>query len=129
MINIIETQRYALEQEKARVITKAVINAANLLGLTDAQLAKTLGVDPSTVSRGKRTKILVKPGTKQYEFALMLIRVFRSLDAIAGGDTVYVKSWMSSENRSLQKRPIDMLGETMEFSRVVNYLDARRAIV
>jgi hypothetical protein len=70
---------------QGRVVTKAVMTAAERLGLNAARTADILGVSAPTVSRMKRLDFLLEPGAKSFEVAVLLIRVFRSLDAITGG--------------------------------------------
>lgn len=77
---------------QGRVVTKAVMTAAERLGLNAARTADILGVSAPTVSRMKRLDFLLEPGAKSFELAVLLIRVFRSLDAIAGGDEAVAKT-------------------------------------
>ena len=68
------------------VLTKALLRATELLGLSSAVLARVLGVSEASVSRltsGART---VDPQSKEGELALLLVRVYRSLDALVGTD-------------------------------------------
>ena len=60
---------------------------------------------------------------------MLLIRVFRSLDAIAGGDAGVVRQWMGNENTALGGRPVDRLTTITGLLDVLAYLDARRALV
>jgi len=53
--------------------------------------------------------------------------VFRSLDAIVGGDDSATKLWMTSQNTALNGRPIDRMISVQGLADVVTYLDARRA--
>ena len=62
------------------------------------------------------------------EFALLFVRVFRSLDAIVG-DEKSARQWLTSENRALNGRPLDLIRQTEGLVRVVHYLDASRALV
>jgi len=115
------------DAEAASVLSKAVVRAAALLGITQAQLARVLGVSPSTASRLQAGAYRLAPSRKEWEFALLLVRLFRSLDSIAGGEMA--KRWMESENRGLSGRPIDLVQTTEGLVRVVQYLDASRGRV
>src|SRR5689334_22837831 len=110
-----------------RVLSKAVLRAAELLGLSSAVLARVLGVSEASVSRlaaGART---IDPASKEGELALLLVRVYRSLDALVGTDAAQRKAWLESPNRALNGRPIDLLQRTDGLVHVVAYLDAMRA--
>lgn len=109
------------------VLTKALLRAAGLLGLSSRALARILGVSEASVSRlvsGSRT---VDPASKEGELALLLVRVYRSLDALVGTDAQARRAWLESENRALNGRPIDLLQRTDGLVHVVAYLDAMRA--
>jgi len=68
------------------LITKAVMRAAHRLGLSNRSVAHIIGVSRPTVSRMAHGTFTLRPGDKPFELAVLLIRLFRSLDAIAGGD-------------------------------------------
>jgi ABC-type cobalamin/Fe3+-siderophores transport system ATPase subunit len=66
--------------------------AAELMELSGAALARTLGVSEASVSRlvsGART---IDPKSKEGELALLLVRVYRSLDALVGSDPAQRKT-------------------------------------
>jgi hypothetical protein len=111
------------------VLTKAAVNAAERLGLTARLLSAVIGVSEATVSRLKRQDVLLERGTKPFELAVLLVRLFRSLDAITGGDEGVARAWMSAENTALQARPVDRIVSISGLVDVLAYLDARRALV
>jgi transcriptional regulator with XRE-family HTH domain len=116
--------------DKAAVISKAVINAAELLGLSQARLAQVLGVSTSTVSRLHTGSYFLSPEKKEWEFAVLFVRLFRSLDAIVGGIAQDARRWLGSNNHALaDKKPVELILSTEGLVRVVYYLDARRGIV
>jgi Protein of unknown function (DUF2384) len=109
------------------VLTRAVLRSAELLGLSSAALARILGVSEASVSRlasGART---VDPQSKEGELALLLVRVYRSLDALVGTDASQRQAWLHGHNRALNGRPIDLIQRTDGLVNVVAYLDAMRA--
>ncbi len=114
---------------QGRVVTKAVIAAAERLGLNAARTADILGVSAPTVSRMKRLDFLLEPGAKSFELAVLLIRVFRSLDAITGGDEAVAKNWLRNHNTALNAVPAERLTTITGLIDVLSYLDARRAPV
>jgi transcriptional regulator with XRE-family HTH domain len=119
--------RAALRPAPEAVLTKAVLRAANLLGLSSAALARVLGVSEASVSRlasGVRT---IDPATKEGELALLLVRVYRSLDALVGTDAAQRKAWMEGHNRALNGRPKELIERADGLVAVVSYLDAMRA--
>lgn len=110
------------------VVAKALFNAADRLCVDKRTLRKAIGLSESTLARVKKSgKIPADP--KKMELALLFIRLFRSLDAIAGGDANTVRSWMYAENLALCGRPIDRIQTITGLIDVLGYLDSRRALL
>jgi uncharacterized protein (DUF2384 family) len=109
-------------------VLDAARRAAGLLGLSQAELARVVGMDPSTLSRRISGGRGLDEGTKEYEAALLWIRLFRSLDAIVGGQDGHARDWLASPNRAFAgQRPRDLIATTEGLVRIVQYLDAHRA--
>lgn len=115
--------------DQARTVTKAVIAAADRLGMTARILSQTIGVSEASISRMKRLDYLLEPATKPYELALFVIRIFRSLDAIVGGEEKVAQSWLRNPNSGLNGRPIERITSVAGLTDVLAYLDARRALI
>jgi uncharacterized protein (DUF2384 family) len=114
--------------DPASVLTKAVARAAERLGISRAVLAKILGVSPPTVTRLYNGTYQFDERRKEWELALLFLRVFRSLDSIVG-DEHTARQWLNSDNRGLNGRPVDLIRQTEGLVRVVHYLDASRGLV
>jgi plasmid maintenance system antidote protein VapI len=108
------------------VLTKAVVRAARLLGISQQDLAAIIGVSPSTVSRLVTGKALLTPEEKSGELAVLLLRVFRSLDALVGGKEEKARSWLMEHNTHLAGVPLERLRRAEGLARVAEYLDAMR---
>ncbi|GIX16110.1 MAG: hypothetical protein KatS3mg119_0296 [Rhodothalassiaceae bacterium] len=115
--------------EAAAVVTKAVVRAAERLGLSGRELAAVLGVSEATVSRMKRGRHLLRPGEKAFELAVLFIRMFRSLDAITGGDEAVARAWLRNTNNVLGAPPAENIRSIGGLVDVIAYLDGRRAPV
>jgi len=111
------------------VVTKAALRAAARLGVSNRALARVLGVSEATVSRMGSGTYVLGPRDKSFELAVMFIRLFRSLDAIVGGDDQAARGWLTSENAALGGAPADLVQTLPGLVNVVGYLDARRALV
>ena len=109
------------------VLSKAALAAADRLGLTARALARIIGVSEPTVSRMRRGDLGLEEGTKPFELAALLIRVFRSLDAVTGGDERVARAWVQAENLALGGVPAAKMISVQGLCDVVTYLDARRA--
>lgn len=109
-----------------QVLSTAVLSAAELLGISQAMLARILGVSPATVSRLAGGNYRLNPTReKEWDFAVLFVRVFRSLDALVGhGENA--RQWLQGYNKALGARPVELLVKTEGIVRVLNYLDAHR---
>jgi uncharacterized protein (DUF2384 family) len=112
--------------DEATVLSKAVVRAARLLAFSQRGLARILGVSEATASRLFAGHYLLSPErAKEWELALLLVRLFRSLDALWGhGEAAH--SWLTSNNVALAARPVDLVHSVEGLVRVVNYLDNAR---
>lgn len=111
------------------VLAKALSRAADRLALTSRVLGATVGLSEATVSRLKRGDFMLERGSKPFELAVLLVRLYRSLDAIVGGDDAIARAWLRNDNSALGGRPIDKIQTVPGLVDVIAYLDARRALV
>lgn len=114
---------------EALVITKAAVNAAERLGLNARILADVIGVSEATVSRMKRRDHLLERHSKPFELAVLFVRLFRSLDAIVGGDEAVARQWLRNSNLAFSATPLEKITSISGLTDVLAYLDARRALV
>lgn len=113
--------------DERAVLTKALLRAAGLLGLAPAALARILGISAASVSRLANGTRSIAPDSKEGELALLLVRVYRSLDALVGGDDAQRRAWMHSANRALNGTPMELIRSAEGLVAVASYLDGMRA--
>ena len=101
-------------------LSKALGRAGKELGLSQSQIARVIGRDRSALHRG------VDPDSKPGELAVLLIRIYRDLFALVGGDRETMRHWMKTPNRHLGDRPAELIGTVAGLVQVVEYLDAMR---
>lgn len=123
-----DRERRSSPVTEATVATKAVLRAAARLGLSNKTLAKIIGVSEATVSRMGAGSYQLAHGDKPFELGLLFVRVFRSLDAIAGGDEAVATAWLRSENLALGGIPLTLIQSVPGLVHVLAYLDARRSL-
>jgi hypothetical protein len=117
--------RIAPRPEPGPVLAKATLAAAAWLGLRNRQLAAVIGSSEASVSRLQNGRGL-DPESKEGELALMLLRLYRSLDALVGGDDAKAREWLHAENLHLGAVPADRIRTVEGLVDVVQYLDAMR---
>ena len=115
--------------DEAAVVTSAVLRAAAYLELPNRVLGRVLGLSEASVSRMGSGGYALRPGDKPFELAVLFLRLFRSLDAVVGGDHTAAKAWLINENRALGEKPAVLIQSIPGLVHVIGYLDARRALV
>lgn len=111
--------------DPATVLAKAVLAAAGRLGLRNRHLAAILGSSEASVSRLQYGRAL-DPVSKEGELALLFLRLYRSLDALVGGDAEKARAWLRARNAHLSAVPLECIQSVAGLVRVDEYLDAVR---
>ncbi|MBU3621083.1 antitoxin Xre/MbcA/ParS toxin-binding domain-containing protein [Polynucleobacter sp. CS-Odin-A6] len=112
----------------ASVLGKAVIRAADRLQISHALLSKVLGLSAPTITRLYQGSYELKEGSKEWDFSLLFVRLYRSLDSIVSDDQIAYQ-WLTNENLGLHSKPITLIQTTEGLVRVVQYLDSSRGVV
>lgn len=107
------------------VLAKAVLRAADQLGLRQADLAAVLGVHRTAISRLKQNPSL-DPASKQGELAVLLLRLARALYTLAGGDPDWIRHFMHTPNRVTGGIPARQIESIQGLMTVLQFTDAIR---
>ena len=102
------------------------MRVAEALGLSQAEVASILGSSPASVSRTFGGARPIDPDSAEGRHALLLVRVFRSLDTLVGGDAEKARLWLRAANHHLGSAPLRLLASTQGLVHVAEYLDAVR---
>lgn len=109
-----------------RTLSKAVVRAAGQLELSQAAVAEMLGISAASASRLFAGTYELQEGRgKEWPLAVLFVRLYRSLDAIADHEAA-ARTWLRGPNHALGAAPADLLGNPEGLVRVVHYLDAHR---
>ncbi|WP_119302569.1 antitoxin Xre-like helix-turn-helix domain-containing protein [Dongia deserti] len=122
------TARHPDESADGALVTKATLRAAARLDVSNRELARIIGVSEATVSRMGSGAYALPPGQKPFELALLLVRLYRSLDSIVGGDQRVAQAWLRVENTALGGVPLQRIMNIAGLLETIAYLDARRAV-
>lgn len=102
------------------------MRAAGRLQLDHATLAEILGISESAAASLASGAYLLQPSRKrEWEFALLFLRLFRSLD-VTLGHGCQARIWLRANNRALAGRPVDLIKSAEGMIRVLHYVDAER---
>lgn len=115
------------QPDASLVLAKATVRAGELLGLSGAALGRVIGISEPTVSRLLRGERPLNPHSKEGELALMLVRVYRSLDALVGTDDRKRIAWMRGYNQALGGIPAQLIERADGLVATLAYLDGMRA--
>jgi len=116
------TEKPATLRQNA-VVTKAVLRAADKLAIPARLLARILGVSEATISRLKNHGATLEQGSKPYELAVLLIRVFIALDSIVGGDERSARTWLTGRNTYFGQPPVTLIPTSDGLVNVLDYLE------
>ena len=119
-------------QPKSRdgaLMAEAVRRVAEFWDLSNDGLGDILGLSGSTISRLRNGAWQFQPGTKSFELAQYLTRLFRSLDSMMGSDDAAARSWLAADNADLDGRPIDLVRTVRGLVMTADYVDGFRSKV
>ena len=106
----------------ALILSKAVKRAAEFLGVSKDTLSSILSIQTSQLE--PVLKLGIDPKTKQGERSLIFINVYTRLAALSGGDEMFIKHFMQTDNRYFEAKPIDVMKSAEGLERVHHYLIA-----
>ncbi|WP_131783844.1 antitoxin Xre/MbcA/ParS toxin-binding domain-containing protein [Legionella gresilensis] len=115
-----------LQHKEEIVLTKAICNLSKFYSLSGKDLSKIIGISESSASRLSHGIKLISPHTKEGELALLLLRIYRSLNAMVGNNHEKAKLWLNSQNKYFRNKPIEEIKTVPGLMSVLNYLDAMR---
>ena len=115
----------SLQPTRETVLAKAVLNAAEQMGLNQSELGAVLGVHRTAISRLKQKPVL-DPNSKQGELALLFIRIARALLALTGDDKDWAKHFMRTPNKVTNGIPVEQITSIQGLITVLNFVDAMR---
>jgi hypothetical protein len=106
--------------EPGTVLAKAARNAAQALGLSQVELGEVIGRARSSLARP------LDPSSKSGELAALLIRCYRSLFVLTGGEPEAMSHWMTTFNLHTGGVPREQIRQVQGLVAVTEYLDAVR---
>jgi transcriptional regulator with XRE-family HTH domain len=128
-MEVVMKAAHVLRSDPSKVLTTATLRAATHLALGGSELARIIGTSPSTISRLVSGLKSIDPQSKEGEMSLLVVRLYRSLDALVGNDSQRRIDWMASHNHAFNAVPRDYIQSAQGLVTVVNYLDGLRATV
>jgi hypothetical protein len=116
-------------KNRSKVLGKAVLHAAAVLGIEPARFAQVLGVSTSSISRLSRDAYSLKETQKSWELAVLVVRLYQGLETIMAGDEIAMRSWMWNPNTALHATPAEHITTVQGLVDVVGYVESSRVRV
>lgn len=114
------------QPDPEQVLRKALLRVAASYELSRRELCAILGMSEATISRFYHGDSLIDPNSKQGELVLLLLRLYRSLNALLGDNDQQAQQWLRSYNHYLQAVPVEYIKDIAGLIATLNYLDAMR---
>lgn len=105
-----------------KILTKAVLTAAQKIGLTHDQLAMILDINLSITNID-----CCKFSLPQKEIALKLIRITVAVDNLSGGNISTIQYFMKSPNKITKGIPLDQIQNISELETVLQFVEGLQA--
>ena len=113
---------------EARVLSQAVCRAAKQLDISDELLADVLGIAPFSVTGLSAGTYILNTTLQEWTSALLFVRLYIALDSITGDERI-ARKWLKSPNEGLNGKPMHLILSNEGLLRVVQYLEARSAVI
>ena len=107
----------------ATVLAEAVLKTADLLGLSNTQLATVIGLDLKSMNQIEFSAVL-EPASAQGEAGLLLIRLYQSLSTLTGGDSEWIDYFMNAFNTATDGIPIQQIQTREGLEKVLMVVEA-----
>ena len=119
----------AARSDDGILVAEAVRRIGEYWHLSNEALGEILGLSSATISRLRNGAWHFQPGSKSFELAQYLMRLFRSLDSIMGSDDAAARSWLAADTVDLDGKPIELIRTIRGLSAVTDYVDDFRSKV
>ena len=107
----------------ATVLAEAVLKTADLLGLSQTQLAAAMGLDLASMNQIEFSAVL-EPTSAHSEAGLLLIRLYQSLSTLTGGDSEWIDYFMNAFNTATDGVPIQQIQTREGLEKVLMVVEA-----
>ncbi|MCO6798154.1 MbcA/ParS/Xre antitoxin family protein, partial [Pseudomonas aeruginosa] len=112
-------QGFYMMADRKIVLAKAVLKAAEQLSLDPDSLSVIIGIDLRLSN-----KLELDPESEQGNRAILLIRIYRSLYALNGGNLAWMQRFMKSPNTATGGIPSEQIKTYAGLIKVLQFLDA-----
>lgn len=113
---------YGQSLDQKRILAKAFFKASEQLNLSQTQLAVILGTSELAIQK-LRLKGQLEPFSQQGEKALLIIRLFKALYNLSGGDQECIQQFLNTRNRVTGGIPIKQIETNHGFVACLQFVE------
>lgn len=106
-------------------LASALSKSAAFLGIAQTELAIMLKISPGAMTKSLKNGI--DPNKLQGRYSLMIIKVYRSLFVLLGGNKQQMTKWIRGKLILFNKSPIDMMYDETDIVYLIEYLGSMKA--
>ena len=110
--------------DPAKVLTVAALRAGAALQLSDDELAQVIGVEKHAIVHFKIGQEMISVNSGAGLRCQMLIRMFRALEHLVGGDQEMCRQWLRSHNETAGGDPAEVIANPDGLRQITEYLEA-----
>ena len=114
--------------DQSFALGKAATCAAAAIHLSNAAVARIIGLGEPTISRIASGAGGIDPDSKEGQLALLLVRLARSIDSLVGSDEQKREAWLHNHNDALNGTPAALIETAQGLSQTLAYLEGMRAV-
>jgi hypothetical protein len=112
-----------MASDPARVLTQATLKAAEILGLNNIELARTIGISATQVDTLRLSLYPLQPSSDAGQLSLLLIRAQLALVTLIGEDQALRSQWLRTHNAAIGEIPLVAMSSEAGLIRVVDQLE------
>ena len=117
----IEAARVPDDMNRDAALRRVLQRAGEDLGLSEQDLAQSVGEAPSFFDSRQRTSPVAR---RTYQRIGLMLRLHDSLSSLVGHDVEHMRGWMGALNRPTGGIPAKQLKNPEQLAKLVRYLEA-----
>jgi len=108
--------------ENTQKLTPAVLQACDMLGMYQAELASVLGLQCADIGRMTSVQQFLTPNTHAWEQAMLFIRFYQCLYELHNGNEAAMVHWLKANNSEFNNSPLLLMVDEGKLSFLLDYL-------
>ena len=108
--------------DSPRKLTTSVLQAAELLGMYQAELARILLIKCNDIGELANARGVLQPDSETWQQARLFIRFFELLYKAKRGDAIAMCHWLRAENPELGAPPLLLMVDQLQIQNVIDHL-------